>query len=53
MGRETLKERVTISGIFLNILLHSCLAAGELERGLKGGILWLHGAEVEAEFAAL
>lgn len=53
MGRETLKEGVTVSGTFLNTLLLSCLAPGELERRLKGGILWLHGAEVEVEFAAL
>ena len=53
MGREALKEGVTVSGLFLNILLLSCLASGELERKLKGGILWLHGAEVEADFAAL
>jgi len=38
MGREALKEGVTVSGIFLNISLLSCLASGELERGLKGGI---------------
>lgn len=53
MGRQTLKEGVTVSGIFLNTLLLSCLVPGELERRLKGGILWLHGAEVEVEFAAL
>lgn len=53
MGREALKEGVAVSGVFLNILLLPCLASGELEKGLKGGILWQHGAEVEAVCCSL
>lgn len=53
MGREALKDGVAVSDIFLNILLLSCLASGELERMLQGGLPQLRGAEIEAEFAAL
>lgn len=36
--RGALKEVVTVSGALLNILLLFCLASGELEKGLEGGI---------------
>lgn len=37
-GRGALKGVVTVSGTLLNILLLFCLAFGELEKRLKGGI---------------